>query len=54
MHVGLNLNIQNLGRASSDREAMAREMRFAQLAEKVGFDSLWMPEHHFTDYMLTP
>ncbi|MGE2832558.1 LLM class flavin-dependent oxidoreductase [Mycobacterium sp. SMC-4] len=54
MHIGLNLNVQNLGRTSPDREVMAAELRYAQLAEKVGFDSLWMPEHHFTDYMLTP
>jgi alkanesulfonate monooxygenase SsuD/methylene tetrahydromethanopterin reductase-like flavin-dependent oxidoreductase (luciferase family) len=33
---------------------MVAELRYAQLAEKVGFDSLWMPEHHFTDYMVTP
>jgi alkanesulfonate monooxygenase SsuD/methylene tetrahydromethanopterin reductase-like flavin-dependent oxidoreductase (luciferase family) len=54
MHTGMTLTFQNLDRQRSDREAMASELRYAQRAEELGFDSLWVPEHHFTDYELTP
>ena len=30
------------------------QIRIADLAEPLGFDSLWPPEHHFTDYSACP
>jgi alkanesulfonate monooxygenase SsuD/methylene tetrahydromethanopterin reductase-like flavin-dependent oxidoreductase (luciferase family) len=30
------------------------QIRIADLAEPLGFDSLWPPEHHFTDYSAWP
>jgi alkanesulfonate monooxygenase SsuD/methylene tetrahydromethanopterin reductase-like flavin-dependent oxidoreductase (luciferase family) len=33
---------------------MRAEMRIAELAEPLGFDSYWPPEHHFTDYSACP
>ena len=30
------------------------ELALAARAEEVGFDSVWTPEHHFSDYQLTP
>ncbi|MCX6398368.1 MAG: LLM class flavin-dependent oxidoreductase [Propionibacteriales bacterium] len=54
MHTGITLTFQNLDRARSDRDVISSEVRYAQWAEEAGFDSLWVPEHHFTDYELTP
>ncbi|MDT0203048.1 LLM class flavin-dependent oxidoreductase [Nocardioides sp. AE5] len=50
----MTLTFQNLDRTRSDREVISSELRYARRAEEVGFDSLWVPEHHFTDYELTP
>ena len=30
------------------------QTRIAELAEPLGFDSLWPPEHHFTDSSACP
>ena len=54
MHTGLSLNFQNLGRKRTDAEVYRHELSFAKRAESIGFDSVWTPEHHFTDYQLTP
>jgi alkanesulfonate monooxygenase SsuD/methylene tetrahydromethanopterin reductase-like flavin-dependent oxidoreductase (luciferase family) len=54
MHTGLSLNFQNLGHAMSDAEMFRHELRLAARAEDEGFDSVWTPEHHFSDYMVTP
>lgn len=54
MHTGMTLTFQNLDRERSDRAVIEAELRLAKRAEAAGFDSLWVPEHHFTDYELTP
>lgn len=54
MHVGLALSFQNLVPGQTDAEVYRNELRLAAEAEDNGFDSVWTPEHHFTDYMLTP
>lgn len=54
MDVGMAVIFQNPGRALSDEEVYRRELRLADLAEPLGFDSLWSVEHHFTDYTLCP
>jgi alkanesulfonate monooxygenase SsuD/methylene tetrahydromethanopterin reductase-like flavin-dependent oxidoreductase (luciferase family) len=33
---------------------MRDEMRIAELAEPLGFDCYWPPEHHSTDYSARP
>ncbi len=45
---------QNLGRERSDMEVYRSELDIADMAEPLGFDSIWATEHHFTDYMLMP
>jgi alkanesulfonate monooxygenase SsuD/methylene tetrahydromethanopterin reductase-like flavin-dependent oxidoreductase (luciferase family) len=54
MQVGILGIFQNyLGRDGD--EAMIRdEMRLAERAEPLGYDSYWPPEHHFTDYSACP
>jgi alkanesulfonate monooxygenase SsuD/methylene tetrahydromethanopterin reductase-like flavin-dependent oxidoreductase (luciferase family) len=38
----------------SDAEMFKHELALAARAETAGFDSVWTPEHHFSDYQLTP
>ncbi len=54
MHVGIGVFFQNLGRTRSDREVYDHELSVADLAEPLGFDSVWAAEHHFTDYTMCP
>jgi alkanesulfonate monooxygenase SsuD/methylene tetrahydromethanopterin reductase-like flavin-dependent oxidoreductase (luciferase family) len=54
MHVGMAAVFQNPGRARSDREVYVNELRLADLAEPLGFQSIWGVEHHFTDYTMCP
>jgi alkanesulfonate monooxygenase SsuD/methylene tetrahydromethanopterin reductase-like flavin-dependent oxidoreductase (luciferase family) len=54
MHVGSGTFFQNLGNTRSDAEVYAHELSMADLAEPLGFDSVWAAEHHFTDYTMCP
>jgi len=54
MHVGMTTFFQNPGNAMSDAAVYAHEMSMADLAEPLGFDSLWGAEHHFDEYTMCP
>src|SRR6059036_1031804 len=54
MHVGMGVIFQGEGEGRTDRNVYRNEMRFADLAEPLGFESLWGVEHHFTDYTMCP
>src|SRR3977135_171914 len=54
MHVGMAAVFQNPGKARTDREVYRNELRLADLAEPLGFESVWGVEHHFTDYTMCP
>ena len=54
MHVGFAPLFQNPGNALSDAEVYRQELRLAELAEPLGFESIWSVEHHFTDYTMCP
>ncbi len=55
MNVGTLVVFQNPSSQNlPDREMYQHELRIADLAEPLGFDSLWSVEHHFTDYTLCP
>lgn len=54
MHIGYAPIFQNLGRKLTDREVYRNELKLVDLAEPLGFESIWEPEHHFTDYEMTP
>ncbi|HZY55169.1 MAG TPA: LLM class flavin-dependent oxidoreductase, partial [Reyranella sp.] len=45
---------QNTGRAVSDRQIYLNELALADMAEPLGFESIWSVEHHFTDYTMCP
>lgn len=54
MHTGLTLIFQNLDHERPDADIYRQELRYARQAEERGFDSIWTPEHHFSNYELTP
>jgi alkanesulfonate monooxygenase SsuD/methylene tetrahydromethanopterin reductase-like flavin-dependent oxidoreductase (luciferase family) len=54
MHVGLATIFQNPHFQRSDHEVYRNELRLTELAEPLGFESVWGVEHHFTDYTMCP
>ncbi len=54
MDVGVLLIFQNYQGRGSDARMIADQMELAVLAETLGYDKLWPPEHHFTDYSACP
>jgi alkanesulfonate monooxygenase SsuD/methylene tetrahydromethanopterin reductase-like flavin-dependent oxidoreductase (luciferase family) len=45
---------QGQGEGRTDRNVYRNELRLGDLAEPLGFESLWGVEHHFTDYTMCP
>src|SRR5439155_15602329 len=54
MRAGMASIFQNPGRSRPDHDVYREELRLADLAEPLGFDSVWSVEHHFTDYTMCP
>ncbi len=54
MHVGMGIVFQGQGEGRTDRNVYRNELRLADLAEPLGFESLWGVEPHFTDYTMCP
>jgi len=54
MHVGMSAIFQGFGGSMSDQEVWAADLRLADLAEPLGFESIWSVEHHFSDYTMCP
>ncbi len=54
MQVGMATIFQNPGKVRSDFEVYQEDLRLSDLAEPLGFDSIWTVEHHFTDYTMCP
>jgi alkanesulfonate monooxygenase SsuD/methylene tetrahydromethanopterin reductase-like flavin-dependent oxidoreductase (luciferase family) len=54
MDVGLLLIFQNYQGRGEDADVMRDQMHLALLAEELGYDKVWPPEHHFTDYSACP
>ncbi|AXX31932.1 LLM class flavin-dependent oxidoreductase [Actinosynnema pretiosum subsp. pretiosum] len=51
MHVGYEASFQSDGHLPDD-EFVRRAMDYCLRAESLGFDSIWLTEHHFSDYGL--
>jgi alkanesulfonate monooxygenase SsuD/methylene tetrahydromethanopterin reductase-like flavin-dependent oxidoreductase (luciferase family) len=54
MHIGVNLGFGNLHERLTDEQMYQGELRLAELADRLGYDSLWAVEHHFDDYAMCP
>jgi alkanesulfonate monooxygenase SsuD/methylene tetrahydromethanopterin reductase-like flavin-dependent oxidoreductase (luciferase family) len=52
--VGILLIFQNYQGRGRDEEVTRDQKRLAELAEPLGFDTVWAVEHHFTDYSACP
>ena len=53
MHIGLGLQMANLDRKVSDADVYRLELGLGAPRRGAGFDSVWVSEHHFSDYQLT-
>lgn len=54
MQVGMQLLFQNYQGERTDEEVYRNEVHLAELAEPLGFDTVWGVEHHFFDYSMLP
>lgn len=54
MDVGVLLVFQNWHENLSDEEMFMQEIRLGEMAEALGYDSVWSVEHHFDDYSMCP
>lgn len=54
MHVGMTQFFQADGGDLTDEQVMAADLALADLAEPLGFESIWGVEHHFTGYTMSP
>ena len=54
MHVGMAVIFQNPQQQRTDYDVYKNDLRLADLAEPLGFQSIWGVEHHFTDYTMCP
>jgi alkanesulfonate monooxygenase SsuD/methylene tetrahydromethanopterin reductase-like flavin-dependent oxidoreductase (luciferase family) len=53
MKVGMTLQLTSFG-GKPDHETYNDELTLADLAEGLGFDSVWCLDHHFTGYVMSP
>src|SRR5437764_14563467 len=54
MHVGMSSIFQGFGGTLSDKEVWDADLHMADLAEPLGYQSIWSVEHHFTNYTMCP
>jgi len=54
MHVGMSSIFQGFGGTMSDAEVWQADLHLADLAEPLGYESIWSVEHHFTNYTMCP
>ena len=54
MHVGMSVIFQNPGHTRPDFDIYQEDIALADMAEGLGFESVWSVEHHFTDYTMCP
>lgn len=52
MNVGYMMMFPNLHESMSDGDMIRNELRVAEMAEGIGYDAIWCPEHHFEEYSI--
>lgn len=53
MRIGMTLQLTNFGE-KPDFQTYQEELSLANMAEGLGFDSIWCLDHHFTGYVMSP
>ncbi|HXS28402.1 MAG TPA: LLM class flavin-dependent oxidoreductase [Steroidobacteraceae bacterium] len=53
MHVGIASGFANHSKVD-DRQFIREELMQLELAAELGFESIWITEHHFSDYSVSP
>lgn len=53
MHVGIATGFANHSKVD-DRQFVREELTQLELAAELGFESIWITEHHFSDYSVSP
>ena len=53
MKVGMTLQLTSFG-GKPDSETYQDELSLVDMAEGLGFDSVWALDHHFTGYVMSP
>lgn len=54
LSIGINLGFGKLDPGLTDQDTYAGEVDLAVRADALGYDSVWVVEHHFEDYSLCP
>ncbi len=54
MHVGMSSIFQGFGGDLTDKGVYDADLHLADLAEPLGYESIWTVEHHFTNYAMCP
>jgi len=54
VNVGINLGFAALDDQLTDEQMYHGELDLAVLADRLGYDTVWIVEHHFSDYSLCP
>jgi alkanesulfonate monooxygenase SsuD/methylene tetrahydromethanopterin reductase-like flavin-dependent oxidoreductase (luciferase family) len=54
VNVGINLGFPKLDPNLTDTQMYVEEIDLAVRAEELGYDAVWVVEHHFEDYSLCP
>ncbi len=54
LDIGINLGFGNLHPELSDAEMYEGDVGVGLLADELGYDALWVVEHHFDDYAMCP
>ncbi|HTX62565.1 MAG TPA: LLM class flavin-dependent oxidoreductase [Acidimicrobiales bacterium] len=54
LSIGINLGFGNLHAGLSDQEMYEGDISVGILADQLGYDAVWVVEHHFDDYSLCP
>src|SRR5713226_1214986 len=53
MKVGMTLQLTSFG-SKPDLQTYQEELSVGDMAERLGFDSVWTLDHHFTGYVMSP
>lgn len=53
MKIGMTLQLTSFG-GKPDTQTYQEELSIADMAERLGFDSIWTLDHHFTGYVMSP